>query len=758
MGIVAAFDRTVFYNPANRYAVLRMKTADIMIPEEARNPYKYSDHLIRFTAVGYDLPRTDTMKVELEGQWVKGKYGPQLQVERWKEIVPTTVQGIRNYLASGLLKCIGAKTADAIVERFGLRTLDVLEQTPELLLEIRGITPERLDEIKTNYAESKVMRELMTLLGPFQVTPNTAMRIYDYFGIEAVELLRESLYRLCEVPGFGFKKVDGIVRKSGGNLCDPVRVRGALFYSLEKSRNENGHLYMEANLLLRNALKLLNEPIGPDDARVELEQAERELESMVVNNVVVSANGSIYLPQVYRQECETACKVAKLALEEPEPVDLQPVMELVRSRLGIVLSKRQAEGVEMAFQHDLSIITGGPGTGKSTILRAVVEAYRMLYPDKKIALAAPTGKASRRMAETTGVDDAQTLHSLLGLYGDESGGKRKQPLEAGLLIIDETSMVDMWLAHQLFSRLTPGTKVLLVGDVDQLESVGAGNVFHELIESGIVPVTVLDQIFRQAEDSRIAHNAKFINEGNGELYYGPDFSFIPTATQEETAETICRLYKDEVQRVGVQQLQILSPFRTDGEASSQNLNEAIREEINPEMEGKPEMVYGGKVFRLRDRVIQMKNNYNMVIYNRQGDQIGKGVFNGDVGLVREIRPDTVIINFDGRYAKYPLDNLDELELSYAMTIHKAMGSEYDTVIIPMLAAHRILLNRNLLYTAVTRAKGRVLLVGQKKALYMAVSRTRKGKRNTLLAERIRLYHQDMICQARPAEATLRQAS
>ena len=206
MGIVAAFDRTVFYNPANRYAVLRMKTADIMIPEEARNPYKYSDHLIRFTAVGYDLPRTDTVKIELEGQWVKGKYGPQLQVERWKEIAPTTVQGIRNYLASGLLKCIGAKTADAIVERFGLRTLDVLEQTPELLLEIRGITPERLEEIKTNYAESKVMRELMTLLGPFQVTPNTAMKIYDYFGIEAVELLRESLYRLCAVPGFGFKK------------------------------------------------------------------------------------------------------------------------------------------------------------------------------------------------------------------------------------------------------------------------------------------------------------------------------------------------------------------------------------------------------------------------------------------------------------------------------------------------------------------------------------------------------------------------
>ena len=319
-------------------------------------------------------------------------------------------------------------------------------------------------------------------------------------------------------------------------------------------------------------------------------------------------------------------------------------------------------------------------------------------------------------------------------------------------------MVDMWLAHQLFSRLGPDTRVLLVGDADQLESVGAGNVFHELIESGIVPVTVLDQIFRQAQDSRIAYNAKFINEGNGELYYGPDFAFIPAATQEETAETVRCLYKEEAARTGIQQLQILSPFRTDGEASSQNLNRAIQEEINPEAGDKPEMAYGSRIFRLRDRVIQLKNNYNMVLYDRQGTVIGKGVFNGDVGFVREIRPDTVIINFDGRYAKYPLDDLEELELSYAMTIHKAMGSEYDTVIIPLLAAHRILLNRNLLYTAVTRAKGRVVLVGQKKALYMAVSKTRKGKRNTLLAERMRNYYQELTHQAPPDQETLRRAS
>ena len=748
MGFVAAFDKEIFYSPTTQYTVLQLKTADIMVPQKARNPYKYRDHLIRFIAVGYNLPRDDTVKMDLEGTWANdSKYGLRFEVEQWKEILPSTIQGIRAYLASGALKCIGEKTADAIVERFGVHALEVLEHEPERLLEIRGITEERLEEIKRGYMESRVMRELLLLLAPLKVTPNTALKVLDHFGMKGVELLRESLFRLCEVPGFGFRRVDEIVRNSGGNLHDPMRIQGALFYTVEESRGKNGHLYIEIERLLRDAFKLLNEDLCEP---LTQEQVEQQLAAMINLNVVVSSNGNVYLPHVYKQECETALKVAQMALHVPEPVNLAPVMEQVRNRLGITLSQRQAEGVEMVFRHNLSIITGGPGTGKSTILRAVVEAYRMLYPEDKIALAAPTGKASRRMAETTGVEDAQTLHSLLKLFGDDSGPQKKQPLEAGLLIVDETSMVDMWLAHQLFTRLTPKTKVLLVGDADQLESVGAGNVFQELIESGIVQVTVLDQIFRQAQDSRIAYNAKFINEGECELYYGPDFTFIPAIDQEEAAETVCRLYKEEAARVGIQQLQILSPYREKGEASSQNLNKAIREEVNPEMEGKPEMAYGSRVFRLRDRVIQLKNNSKMILYNRQGDIIGKGVFNGDVGFVREIRPDTVIINFDGRYAKYPLDSLEELELSYAMTIHRAQGSEYDTVIIPLLMAHWNLLTRNLLYTAVTRAKGRVLLVGQKKALFTAISKTRKGKRNTLLAERMRLYHRKLTSQSQAA--------
>lgn len=751
MGIVAAFDKVLFFNEASKYCVLRLKTANDMIPADAKSPYRYSDHLIRFTAVGYDLPRTNAIQMELNGVWQSGRYGCQLQVEHWQEIVPPTLEGIRGYLASGLLKGIGQKTADAIVQRFGTDSLNVLEHEPERLLEIKGITEEKLEDIKTGYAESKVMRDLMTLLAPFKVTPATALKIYEHFGPDGVKLLRQSPYRLCQVSGFGFKRVDAIVQKSGGDLLDPMRVQGALFYSLERSRSEKGHLYLGAEEMIKNSLQLLNEKIPQLDQKFRHQQVEDALESMILNNVVVSNKGSIYLPHVYTQESETACKAVQMALEVPEPVHLAPVMERIKGQLGISLSQKQSEGVEMVFRHNLSIITGGPGTGKSTVLKAVIEAYRTLYPRKVIKLAAPTGKASRRMAETTGIMDAQTLHSLLHLHGGESWQKKKRDLDADLVIVDESSMMDMWLAWQLFQRLRPGTKLLLVGDADQLESVGAGDVFHELIDSGIVPVTVLDEIFRQAKDSPIPHNAKYINEGSTELYFCRDFAFIQADTQEEAAILVRSLYKREIAQSGIDQVQILSPYRTRGAASSDALNEAIREEINPPLQGKPEVMFGGSMFRLDDRVMQMKNNGLIQFRDDTGKELAPGVFNGEIGRVHDIQPGKVVVNFDDRYADYSLDDLSELTLSYASTIHKAQGSEYDTVIIPLLMAHRILLTRNLLYTAVTRAKRRVLLVGQIKALYTAIHTSRKGKRKTLLAERMRVYHQSQTMKASDTE-------
>ena len=502
MSIVAALDKVLFFNASSKYSVLRMKTEDSSVPTEARSPYRYHDHLIRFTAVGIELPQTDTVKIKMDGEWKDGKYGLQLQVDHWQEIVPPTLEGVRNYLASGLLKGIGEKTADAIIEKFGINALEILEHQPDRLLEIRGITKERLAEIKDAYAETSRMRVLMTLLAPFKVTPTTAQKIYQHFGPACADIVRQSPFNLCQVPGFGFKRIDAIVQKSGGDLRDPKRVHGALFYALEDARTKDGHLYLEAEALLKAAMQLLNERIPLPQMRVPMSQVEQELSAMIRQDEVVSNHGNVYLPKQFLQESETAQKAVELFLAKPTVVDIAQPLERVKNSLGLNLSKRQSEGVEMVFRHNLSIITGGPGTGKTTVLKTVIEVYRQLYPRQKIVLGAPTGKASRRMAEATGIDEAQTLHSILKLHGDSESKKdrERKPLEAGLLIVDETSMVDMWLIHQLFSRLRPGTKVLLVGDADQLESVGAGDVFHELIGSGVVPVTVLDEIFRQAQD------------------------------------------------------------------------------------------------------------------------------------------------------------------------------------------------------------------------------------------------------------------
>lgn len=742
MPIVALLDKVLYWNAASKYSVLRMKTEDTGVPEVARGPHNPYDHLIRFTAVGYEIPQTSTVKLELDGTWKEGKYGLQYHVERWREVIPPTLEGVRGYLASGLLKGIGEKTADAIVGQFGVDALRILEDQPQRLLEIRGITEERLSQIRASYAENRRMRDLLTLLAPYHVTPAAARRIYEHLGPVCADLVRQSPYHLCQVPGFGFKRVDAIVRKSGGDLSDPRRIRGALLYALEDARAKKGHLYLEGEEWFKSGMKLLNERQPLPQLRVQREQVEAELTGMILDDQIVSNRGNVYLPGCFRQESETARNIVELLLKRPGPVELTHTLEEVKRRLGITLSRRQNEGVRMVFRHNFSIITGGPGTGKTTVLKTVIQVYRRLYPRERLLLAAPTGKASRRMAEATGVAEAQTLHSLLGLYGEEgvNQAQRQEPLEAGLLIVDESSMMDMWLAHKLFQRLRPGTKVLLVGDADQLESVGAGSVFQELIDCGIIPVTVLDEIFRQAKDSLIAYNAKFINEEKTTLFYGPDFVFQPAESQAEAAELIRTLYREQAEQVGAEQVEILCPFKTEGETSALNLNAVIREAVNPQTGAVPELTFGGKSFRLHDKVIQLKNNYKRKLFNRDWQQIGEGVFNGDVGTVREIGQNRLVVDYEGRLAEYTADLLDELELSYAMTIHKSMGSEYSTVIIPLFAAHRLLLTRNVIYTAITRAKKRVILVGEKRALYMAIHSNGKGQRNTQLAQRICLYH------------------
>ena len=731
-GCRVTYESTIFYNEANKFSIIVVKTSDPRIPPQACNGRYYGDRMLRFTAVGYELPRTKAVELELDGEWVESKYGYQLQVEQWQEIVPQTADGLLAYLGSGLIKGIGPKTAEDIVATFGSDTLNILDNEPEKLLQIRGITEGKLKDIEESYAESRVLRNLMSLLRPFKITPATALKIYQNFGPACVDILKKCPYDLCQISGFGFKRVDGIVRKTDNRLHSAERIKGAVLYTLEDARSKSGHLFLPSEDLVKETLLLLNAPIPIPEQRIRAEEVQETLRQMILHGAVVAYKQYLYSPRVFGQEDDTARMIAARLANISVAENIESALESVRESLGITLSQKQEQAVRTAFQHGLTIITGSPGTGKTTVLKAIIEVFKNLHPKGKFALMAPTGRASRRMAESTGVDEARTLHSALGLgTGEEVGdGERVRFVDADLVIVDEFSMVDMWLANKFFSRIKGGARVILVGDPDQLPSVGAGNVFRELIDCGLITVTVLDQIFRQSKDSLIAYNAKFINEGNTKLFYGPDFVFVSGDSQEDTAEKITERYCLEIQESGIENVQILSPFRSEGAASSEQLNETIRELVNPFRSAEEEIKFGPKIFRINDRIMQTKNT--------------EKVSNGDLGFIRYIK-DTdqgkkIGMDFGaGRTLEYGVDDLSNVDLAYATTIHKAMGSEYETVIMPLLKAHTIMMYRNLLYTGITRAKKRVVLIGQKQVLFMAIHRNEIGKRNTLLGMRIQMY-------------------
>lgn len=737
MSIIATYDSKIFYNPGNRYCVLRVKSADTSIPEKARSAGRYKDHLIRFIAAGYELPLTDAVDLELNGEWVNGKHGLQLQVEQWREIVPKTEEGVESYLSSGLIKGIGEKTASEIVARFGVNTFEILEKNPERLLEIRGITERRLEDIKSSYAENRMLQDLMNLLSPFKLTPKTALKIYQHFGPSSLEILKKSPFELCQISGFGFRRVDAIVQKSGGSLNDPMRIRGAVHCALGDAKSKKGHLFLPKEALYKAALKLLNERVPIPELRIRQEELERVLQDMILGGAVVLVKDNVYLPAVFSQEDETARRIARRLVEPLAKENIEKELEDVKQQFSLVLSEKQEIAVKTAFQYNTSIITGSPGTGKTTVLKMILEVYRKLHADRKIVLMAPTGRASRRMAESTGFEKAKTMHSGLGLVSEEDEKRtgKEAILDAGLIIIDEFSMVDMWLAMKFFTRLGEKTKIVMVGDPDQLPSVGAGNVFHELIQCGLIPVTVLDQIFRQSKDSLIAYNAKFINEGTSKLYYGNDFVFMNSDSQEEASEMIMELYLQEIAERGIEKVQILSPFRSDGAVAAEQLNAAIRELVNPYCSEEEEIRLGAKSFRVGDRIMQTKN-------------IEK-VSNGDLGFIRYIKEtengQRIGMDFgENRQMEYSIEDMVNLDHAYATTIHKAMGSEYDTIIMPVVKAHSIMLYRNLLYTGITRAKKKVILIGQKSILFMAIHKTDINKRNTLLGARIGLYYKAFV--------------
>lgn len=722
------YEKTIFENEENGYGVLVFSTQDPSVPQAARSRYG-GDSLIRFTAVGYHIPATKAIDLELQGEWKPTKYGLQLEVETYTEIIPQTRDGIIGYLSSGLIAGIGPKTAEVIVKKFGLQTLDILEQHPQRLLEVKGITDKRLDKIITSYNQSRELRDILSFLSPFGITAKKAVKIYKAFGARSMDVLKKTPFELCTLSGFGFKTVDAIARKTACRPNDPMRIRGAIHYVMDEIRSA-GHLYLYKDELRSQAYKLLNEGF-PHEA-VTPQAISAEMYVMAVSKILPAQSGNIYRPKSLLAEEYTAKKIAWLQQQPVKEAHIETELMNAQKEMGITLAPNQRKAVRTCFSHMLTLVTGGPGTGKTTILKAVLSVHRQLGGGH-VLLMAPTGLAARRMAESTGYAGASTMHSAMGLVteGEELGEAEREPLHADLIIVDEFTMADMVLAFELFSRIAEGTRVLLLGDVEQLPSVGPGNVFRELLECGRIPTTVLDVIYRQVDTSRIVVNAAAIRQGSTKLQYGDDFVFEACADSGATAETVERFYLEEVRERGVENVQILSAFRTRGACSVKALNEEIRELVNPAKPAVPEIKVGSRLYRLNDRVMQTKNK----------DDIS----NGDVGFISHIyvgedNDSVVTITFSGdRVVEYAPEDLDIIEPAYAVTVHKSQGSQYETVIIPLPGEFSIMMKRNLIYTAITRARKKVILVGQKKMLFMAIHRNDTSKRNTMLGARVNAW-------------------
>lgn len=739
------FVREIFHNRDSGFCIFVYHTEDDSVPEAARDT-RYNGEGFRFTATGTGLPDTDKTEADLQGKWIKSRYGLQLQVESYEEILPQTEEGIKGYLSSGMIRGIGPKTAELIVEKFGIRTFDVLDHYPDSLLEIKGITRTKLDAILLSYQGSHALRDLAAYLTPFKVTPRKIQKIYEEFGNAALDTVKNQPFALCRINGFGFLTVDEIAKANKGKPDDPMRIEGCIGYCMEQEMQE-GHLYQDKQQFQKQVYEQLNKGY-PGEAVTEM-AVFKVLYQMVKEKQMYYDNGALYPANMYGYECGAAKKLASLLLAGQEEQDITFLLAEAQKELGISLSPKQEEAVKKAFHHPVSIITGGPGTGKTTVQKV------LLYVNEKLGggsvlLTAPTGRASRRMAESTGWQDAMTMHSALGLTGDEDSEETEGMLDAGFIIADEFTMSDMRLSYIFFAHIRAGSRLVLVGDVDQLPSVGPGNVFRELVQCGVIPVTVLDTIFRQAEGSRIVANAKRMQENDAALDYGAGFTFIPAGSAEEAAEKVQELYRASVDALGMDKVQVLTPYRKTGESSVNALNERLWEMVNPKAEGKPEIRSGRRTFRLGDRIIHNKNK----------NQLN----NGDIGCIRNIRVDDdgtelAELEFsDGRRVEYNSDELEMVEHAYATTVHKSQGSEYPMVILPWLPMFYKMLRRNIFYTAVTRAKAQVAIIGSKKAVCMAIRNTECDRRNTRLGERVIREYNRMLEERKnmPADNAYRQ--
>ncbi|NPA90062.1 MAG: ATP-dependent RecD-like DNA helicase [Chloroflexi bacterium] len=692
--------------------------------------------------------------VRVTGLWtVHPQYGRQFKAERVETIQPATLAGIEKYLGSGLIKGIGPVTAKRIVRKFGLDTLRVIEEEPDRLLEVLGVGPKRVALIKAAWEEQRHIKDVMVFLQGHGVSTGLAVKIYKQYGNDAIHVLKTDPYRLArEVRGIGFITADKIARNMGIPEDAPERIVAAIAYLLSEEADRSGHVYLPRQELVERAQELLNVPeeriLEALDTLVELGEIQvepiREEEGPGVKE-----EQAVYLTPFHRAELGVARRLYRLLsaardsllgtrLHMFQSFDWESAFAAVQQETGVRLNREQRQAVRTALTSPVSVLTGGPGTGKTTTVQTIIrflEAAGVSY-----ILASPTGRAAKRLSEATG-RPAKTVHRLLEVSpGETLTFKRNEtnPLEADMVIVDEASMLDVLLMNHLLKAITPGTHLLLVGDVDQLPSVGAGNVLRDIIQSGVVPVVQLTQIFRQPEGSYIVINAHRINRGQMPIIdnqNAKDFFLFKVDDPEAAADLIVDIVQRRIpNRFGLQHgdIQVLSPMHR-GPVGVGNLNLQLQEALNPPAPNKAERRAGGRVFRVGDRVMQIRNNYD------------KEVYNGDLGRVVRINMELqeMLVDFDGRLVPYDFLELDELVHAYAISVHKSQGSEYPAVVVPVMTTHYVMLHRNLLYTAITRAKELVVLVGEPRAIAIAVRNASPLNRHSRLAVKLReLAHEE----------------
>lgn len=693
------------------------------------------------TAIG-EMPLAGVgERVELTGQWTEHKtYGHQFRAETCKTLAPATLTALKNYLASGLIKGVGESTAQAIVQTFGMETLDVLEKEPARLAEVPGIGQIRAQTIGASYGAQLGLRDIMLGLQKYGVTIGQAMKLYKIYGELCLAKIEENPYRLIDdVEGIGFKTADAIARNGGVEPDAPYRLRAGLKYTLQWARQE-GHTYLPREKLVEVAAGLLQADIAP----VERTLTELLLEGQLIQEQLPGEDG-IFLPGMFRTEQDCALRLLRLqgqsALDNPF---FRPKAQIARleQQLDITLAPAQRQAVELALKAGALVITGGPGTGKTTILRFVITLLEEMGTE--YALCAPTGRAAKRMGEATG-RDASTIHRLLEYsYGEGGFGRNAEnTLLADVVVVDEMSMVDVPLMAALLRALAPGTRLIMVGDSDQLPSVGPGNVLRDMVDSGQIPVVRLTEIFRQSGRSAIVTNAHRINEGQMPILEGlEDFGFEPMEEQEAVIRRLIALNSGKAAKLGAQEplqdIQVLAPMKK-GPLGVYNLNKRLQEALNPPAHKKKERKYGDVVFREGDKVMQIKNDYRLAWTRslpHQPPEMGEGVYNGDLGTIMSIDlyEQTLEVLFDdGRSAVYSFSMLEELELAYCISIHKSQGSEFPIVLLPLLGGPPMLLNRNLLYTAVTRARHMVCILGRQSCIQQMVRNNQVKRRYSGLA-------------------------